>query len=58
MALETILGIIGLACAIWIIYDVLAKNKKLSTGMKILWIILALVFSIISAIVYYLIYKR
>ncbi len=56
--LSIIIYLIVLACAIWVIYDVLAKNKKLSTGMKVLWIVLALLFSVISAIVYYLVYKR
>jgi len=56
--LSTLLYIIGVLCAVWVIYDVLAKNRKLSTGMKVLWIILAVVFSIITAIVYYLIYKK
>ncbi len=54
----TIIWIIALLCAIWVIYDVLAKNKKLSTGMKVLWIILALLFSIITAIVYYFIGRK
>jgi len=26
--------------AIWVIYDVITNNKKLSDGMKVLWIIL------------------
>ncbi len=56
--LTTILYIIGLICAVWVIYDVLAKNKKLGTGMKILWIVLALFFSIVTAIIYYLVYKK
>jgi len=55
---QTILGIVGFICAVWVIYEVLAKNKKLSTGMKVLWIVLALLFSIITAIVYYFMYKK
>jgi uncharacterized membrane protein len=51
--LNTILWIVGIACALYVIIDVLTNNKRLSTGMKVLWIILALVFSIITAIVYY-----
>ena len=50
-----ILGIVALICAIWVIYDVLVNNKKLSDGMKVLWIVLAILFSIITAIVYYFI---
>ncbi|AJF61668.1 TPA: hypothetical protein HA239_03745 [Candidatus Woesearchaeota archaeon] len=55
MVLKSILGIIALIAAIWVIYDVLVKNKKLSTGMKVLWIICALFFSIITAVIYYLV---
>lgn len=54
----TILGIVAVICAIWVIYDVLVNNKGLSTGMKVVWIICALVFSIITAIVYYLVEKK
>ena len=56
--LNTLLYVLGIACAIWVIYDVLVNNKKLSVGMKIVWIILALLFSIITAIVYYFVYKK
>ncbi len=51
------LGVVALLLAIWVIYDVLAVNKKLSTGLKVLWIVLALFFNIITAIVYFLVYK-
>ena len=53
-----ILGIVALACAIWVIYDVLANNKRLSDGMKVFWIILAVIFSIITAIIYYLVSRN
>ena len=52
---ETIIGVLALVAAIWVIYDVLMVNKRLSDGMKIIWIILAIFFSIITAIIYYLI---
>jgi hypothetical protein len=45
--------IVAILCAIWVIYDVLVNNRRLSEGMKILWIILAIFFSIITAIIYY-----
>lgn len=57
MVFEAILGLIGLVCAIWVIVDVWTKNPT-TTGRKILWTILALLFSIITAIVYYLTQKR
>jgi O-antigen ligase len=59
--LGTVLWIISVICIIWIIYDVLAKNRKLSTVMKVVWIVIALVlnqYSILAAIVYYFMYKR
>ncbi len=55
MFFSTILGIVAVLAAIWVIYDVIVNNKKLSDGMKVLWIILALLFNIIAAIVYYFI---
>ena len=55
MVFTTILGILGVLAAIWVIYDVVVNNKRLSDGMKVLWIILALLFSIITAVVYYLV---
>lgn len=56
--LGTVLGILALVAAVWVIYDVFTKNKKLKTEMKVLWTILAIVFNIITAIVYYFMYKR
>ena len=50
--------IIGLACAVWVIYDVWAINKKLSDTDKVIWTILAIFFSIITAIIYYFVKKR
>lgn len=56
--LNYIIGIVALVCFIWVTYDVLAVQKRLSTGYKILWVVLAFFFSIITAIVYYLMYKK
>jgi hypothetical protein len=56
--MEGILGIIALVCAVWVIYDVLVVNKGLSTPAKIIWIIFALLFSIITAIVYYFVGRK
>jgi O-antigen ligase len=59
--LGTVLWIISIICIIWIIYDVLAKNRKLSTVMKVVWVVIALVlnqYSILAAIVYYFMYKK
>lgn len=51
-------AIIACIAAILVIYDVIANNKKLSDGAKVVWIIFALLFSIITAIVYYLVKRK
>ncbi|TVQ71911.1 MAG: hypothetical protein EA363_05350 [Balneolaceae bacterium] len=56
--MEAILGIIALICAIWVIYDVWAVQKTMSAGKKVVWTIFALIFSILTAIVYYLLQKK
>ena len=53
-----LLGIIALVCAVWVIYDVFANQKKMKIGKKILWTIFAIVFSILTAIAYYLVVKK
>lgn len=58
MSTQNILYIIALICAIWVIYDVWANQKKMGGGEKVLWTILALIFSIITAIVYYFMKKK
>ncbi len=54
--MESIIGIVALICAIYVIYSV--WTSKESTGGKVLWTILALLFSIITAIVYYFMKKK
>lgn len=49
---------IGLACAIWVIYDVWTNQRRMSDGKKIIWTIFALLFNILTAIVYYFTQKR
>ena len=55
MAFGSIIGIIAIIAAIWVIYDVIVNNKRLSDGMKVFWIIFAVLFSIITAIIYFLV---
>ena len=54
----SVVGIIALICAIWVIYDILTKQKRMPGLHKLLWIIGAVVFSIITAIVYFLVVKK
>lgn len=57
--LETgILGIVVLICAVWVIYDVVANQNKMQMVHKVLWIVFAIIFSIITAIVYYFTVKK
>jgi hypothetical protein len=58
MNTTSIIGIVAIICAIWVIYDVWANQKKMSGGKKILWTILALLFSIITAIIYLIVRKK
>ncbi|MEQ8472448.1 MAG: PLDc N-terminal domain-containing protein [Marinoscillum sp.] len=54
----TIGYIIAVVCAIYVIYDVVTNQKSMSSGNKAIWIICALLFSVITAIIYLLLVKR
>jgi hypothetical protein len=56
--MENILYIVAIICAVWVIYDVWAVNKGMSAGAKVIWTICALLFSILTAIVYYFVGKK
>lgn len=58
MGTTSIIGIVALVCAIWVIYQVWAVNKGMSTLGKVVWTICALLFSIVTAIVYLLIGRK
>ncbi len=51
-------GIIALICAIWVIYDVWTNQKKMKQEHKIIWTIVAILFNVLTAIVYYFVVKR
>ncbi len=54
----TLVWIVSLLCFIWVVYDILAVQDRMKTAHKVLWIIAAVLFSIITAIVYYFVVKR
>jgi len=56
--LETIWGLIVLASVIWVIYDVVTQNRRLSDGMKVVWILAALLFGILGAAAYYFLGRK
>lgn len=55
--MENIIYIVAIVCAVWVIYDVWTK-QKMDTGMKVVWTILALIFNILTAIIYYFMKKK
>jgi hypothetical protein len=56
--LGPLLSIIWLVCAIWVIYDVVMNHHKMSQSTKIIWIVAAVLFGPITAIVYYFMVKK
>ncbi len=52
------MSLIGLIAAIWVVYDVLAKQTKMDTTQKLIWILVALFLWLIGAIIYYFLVKR
>ena len=54
-----IIVLLVVACAVWVIYDAcFIEKNNFSTTRKILWAVLAICFSVITAILYYLIEKK
>ncbi len=53
----SLLSIIALICAIWVIYDVVMTHHKMTRNAKIIWIVCAVLFNIITAIIYYFVVK-
>jgi len=51
-------SIVALICAVWVIYDIFTAQKGMNNTHKILWTIAAILFSIITAIVYYFVVKK
>lgn len=54
----TLAWIVGILCAVWVIYDVFTHQKKMKTEYKVLWTIAAIILSIVTAIVYYFVQKK
>lgn len=54
-----LLVLLGIIAAVWVIYDLWTKNKRLTDTEKLVWTIAAVVFSILTAVIYYFTqYKR
>ncbi|QDA32089.1 hypothetical protein FH039_11460 [Thermococcus indicus] len=53
-----LLMVLQLLALVWVIYDVTTKQTKMSGVEKVLWIVLTFLFTILGALVYYLVVKR
>ncbi|MBU1974490.1 MAG: PLDc N-terminal domain-containing protein [Nanoarchaeota archaeon] len=59
MVFRMIGWLIGIVAMIWVIYDVATQQKKMKSAHKVLWILGAVFFNIIIAIIYYfVVYKK
>ena len=52
-----LLGIIGLIAMVWVIYDIVTKQKRMPDVEKVIWILVVLFLGIIGVIIYYFIVK-
>jgi len=50
-------GVIAVICAVLVIYDVFTKQKKMKENQKIIWTVCAILFNVLTAIVYYIAVK-
>ena len=54
-----LLGLLMFAGGVWVIYDVIRNHNDWIIGKKVLWIVLAIIFNLLTAIAYYfLIFKK
>ena len=49
---------VGLLAVVWVIYDVLTKQKAMPDIEKLIWVLVAFFLGWIGAVIYYLIVKR
>ena len=56
--MSNLLYLIGVIAMIWVIYDVWINQKGMDGLSKIIWTVCAIIFSVITAIVYYFMKKR
>jgi hypothetical protein len=54
----TFISVVAIICAIWVLYDVWAVNRTLTDTGKLVWSLLAIFFSILTAIFYYIMVKK
>lgn len=55
---DFVFWLIAVVCAVWVIVDILKHQKKMDDTQKIIWILCAIIFNILTAIVYYFVVKK
>jgi riboflavin transporter FmnP len=53
-----LLALVALLSMVWVIYDVWAKQKSMTDTVKLLWTILAVIASVLTAVLYYFVVKE
>lgn len=56
--MKGLIGAIALVSCIWVIYDVWSNQPQKNTNEKLLWTISALLFNIITAVLYFIYGRR
>ncbi|WP_292468241.1 PLDc N-terminal domain-containing protein [Methanolobus sp.] len=51
-------GLLTLVSFIWVIYDIMTRNKGLEPIKKVLWIVVAFIFGILGAVAYYFLGRK
>jgi len=49
---------VQLIALVWVIYDVLTKQKRMPDVEKVIWVLVAFFTTILGALIYYLLVKR
>lgn len=58
MILLDIWGLLSVISFIWVVYDALTQNRSLNDMMKIMWIVIALIFGTLGAVLYFFIGRK
>jgi hypothetical protein len=58
LILLDIWGPLSIISFIWVLYDALTQNKSLNDMMKIMWIVIALIFGALGAVLYFFIGRK
>ncbi len=56
--MQTLITIIAIISALWVLFDVWAENRTLTDTGKLVWSVLAILFNILTAIFYYVMVKK